>query len=107
MINKTIKELSNLIQSITEDLSELGYSGIASSYIYKLENILKDFASNDSETNLFEAAKNYAEIVNERLTCKPLQRKNMERKYEHSLEQLGAASLEYAIAIKSYPYDSV
>lgn len=30
--------------------------------------------------------------------------KNMERKYENSLEQLGAASLEYAIAIGSYPY---
>ncbi len=30
----------------------------------------------------------------------------MERKYEHSLEQLGAASLEYAIAIGSWPYDN-
>lgn len=70
--------------------------------IFKFDNKVKQ-----TETNLFEAAKNYAEIVNERLICKPLQRKNMERKYEHSLEQLGAASLEYAIAIKSYPYDSV
>lgn len=58
-----------------------------------------------AENNLFEAAKNYAKIVNERLMCKPLQRKNMERKYEHSLEQLGAASLEYAIAIGSSPYE--
>lgn len=59
-----------------------------------------------AETNLFEAAKNYTKIVHEKLLCKPLQRKNMERKYEHSLEQLGAASLEYAIAIGSWPYDS-
>lgn len=60
-----------------------------------------------AEINLFEAAKNYSKIVHERLLCKPMQRKNMERKYKHSLEQLGAASLEYAIAIGSSPYDSV
>ena len=65
-----------------------------------------DLDKKQAETNLFEAAKNYTKIVHERLLCKPLQRKNMERKYEHSLEQLGAASLEYAIAIGSWPYDN-
>lgn len=95
---KTLNELTGYYERIQNNTHHTSES--LAPKILNFDNKIKQ-----AETNLFEAAKNYAKIVNDRLVCKPLQRKNMERKYEHSLEQLGAASLEYSIVIGSYPYN--
>jgi hypothetical protein len=58
-----------------------------------------------AEMNLFEAAKQYAVAVNDRLTCKSHREYFIEKKYEEALENLGGASLDYAISVKSPPYD--
>lgn len=57
------------------------------------------------EIELFNAAKEYAFIIIEKLRCKPFHQKMMERKYEKSLEKISAACLDYAISVKSPPYD--
>lgn len=86
-----------------EDLVDIGLDIITA--LGLSEEILNKKKLSKTETNLFDAAKKYAVAVNDRLTCKSHRDYFIEKKYEDALENLGGASLDYALSVKSPPYD--
>lgn len=89
-----------------EDLADIGIDIITALGLSKeILEVLSKKKPSKAEINLFEAAKKYAVAVNNKISCRSHQEDFMEKKYEESLENLGAASLDYAISVKSPPYN--
>lgn len=97
---ETEKEVDFFASNLEEDLADIGMDIIIA---LGLSEVLSK--KKPRELNLFDAAKKYAVAVNDRLTCKSHRDYFIEKKYEDALENLGGASLDYAISVKSPPYD--
>lgn len=89
-----------------KDLVDIGIDIItALGLSEEILDILNKKKVNKYQTNLFNAAKDYAVAVNNKIICRSYQEDFMQKKYEESLENLGGAGLDYAISVKSPPYD--